>query len=102
MFGIKKDNIFGVYDIVEFKVIKETEKQYILQNIEREQYLYNKITVNKSKMRNSDYYLFVHTLEEAKAIRQLLIKDKIERNIKSIENFKKQNERLMAKLKEME
>ena len=53
-------------------------------------------------MSNSDYYLFVHTLQEAKAIRKLLMKDKIERNNKSIENFKKQNEILMAKLKEME
>ena len=28
MFGIKNDCIFGIYDIVEFRVVKETETKY--------------------------------------------------------------------------
>lgn len=85
---------YGEYTIVQFEIIKETQKQYKVKEIRKDGWCYD-VTVNKNKM--SVYsFIFETTLEKAKAKRRELIQNAllsarqdIERKMKRVGELEK-------------
>lgn len=77
VFSIRKNEIPFV--IQQWEVLKETNKQFIVQRQINWNY-----TVNKNKMSNEDYYFF-NTLNEAQEFRKYLLQNRIEIKQKVVE-----------------
>lgn len=103
-----KNKIYAVdtasnFNLVEFEVIKETDKQYVATPIS-DCFRSHQRTIKKSIMECYDL-IFRKTRAEAKILQQELIQKQIERNKTIIEQRTKRNQvlaQLLDKLKEDE
>lgn len=85
LYGIKSK--WGIFEIKEFEITKETQKQYKVKEITNDCWNYE-YTINKDKMQNESY-IFETTLEKAQLKRKELIQKAIQLNKRQIEDYKK-------------